>query len=300
MATPLNRTRPWILGFLATALIVFLVGTKADGRLETFSGSTTAASDAWKVSVVGTEEPKVEAAPRRRRRHRRRAKPYKVVEFSNGGTITGSVRYAGPRPEPTRIAIVKDQPTCGRRETVVPKIRVDDQGRVAEAVVFLTDVTRGKAFAKRDKPPVIDQHLCTFVPHVQAVRAGEPVEIINDDDVAHNINVTQRIYTLFNILQPQKGMKAQKQFRRPGLVKLRCNVHNWMNGYVHVFNHPYYQVTSADGAFHLENVPPGSYELAVWQEYLGAQYFQVKVAAGQTTDLPIKLAPKAEAETPGR
>ena len=144
-----------------------------------------------------------------------------------------------------------------------------------------------------DLPPLIDQRQCTFVPHVQAVRVGEPVEIVNSDDVAHNINVTQRIYTLFNILQPLKDMKAEKRFERPGIVKVRCNVHDWMNGYVYVFNHPYHQVTVADGAFRLDDVPAGKYELAVWQEHLSEQYFKVEVKPGETTNLPVELAPAA-------
>jgi len=276
-----------VLAMSAAALVVAstaaMVSEAGEALGETEQGTT--------FSSTAESEATTTNAPRRRRR--RRPKPYKAAEFSDGGTITGLVLYKGPKPPNTKIAIVKDHDTCGRRETVVPKIRVDEKGRVAEAVVFLTDITRGKAFAKRDKPPVIDQHLCTFVPHVQAVRVGEPVEIINSDDVAHNINVTQRIYTLFNILQPLKNMKAEKRFTRPGVVKLRCNVHDWMNGYVYVFNNPYHQVTAADGAFRLENVPAGEYELAVWQEHLKEQYFKVKVKAGETTNLSVELAPAA-------
>ena len=202
--------------------------------------------------------------------------------------------YKESTPEATTIAIVKDHETCGKRETAVPKIRKSDKGLVAEAVVYIADITTGKAIPKRNKPLTIDQKLCTFVPHVQAAVTKEPVEIINSDPVAHNIKADQRIFTLFNILQPQQNMKAVKTFEKPGLVNIRCNVHNWMNGYLYIFNHPYYQVTAADGVFKLENVPPGKYELAVWQEHLGDQYFEVEVKAGVTTELPVVLKPQTD------
>lgn len=222
----------------------------------------------------------------------RRPTSYKVIEVKSGGTITGAVSYKGKLPAPRKIQIVKDHESCGKHPVEVPLMNCDDSGRVAQAVVFLANIKEGKDFPKADKKPLIDQSECEFHPHIQIVRAKEEIEILNSDPVAHNINATQRIYTLFNVLQPQQGMKATQTFSKPGVVSLRCNVHDWMQGYVHVALHPYFQVTGADGAFRLENVPPGTYELAVWQEYLDEQTFPVEVKAGETSELQITLKPK--------
>jgi hypothetical protein len=59
-------------------------------------------------------------------------------------------------------------------------------------------------------------------------------------------------------------------------------------------------LTGADGAFRLENVPPGKYEVAVWQEYLGEQTFPVEVKAGETSDIQIELKPKEGEESDDR
>lgn len=222
-----------------------------------------------------------------------RFKSYKAGDVKDGGTIEGTITFEGKAPSPREIAIVKDKETCGKRETKVPLVRVNDKKQVADAVVFLTDIRTGKAFDKRDKPPVINQHHCTFEPHVQAVRLKEDVAIVNSDPVAHNIKADQRVYTLFNVLQPQQGMKSIKQFDRAGLVSLRCNVHDWMQGYLWVFPHPYYVVTGEDGAFSLKDVPAGKYELVVWQEHLGTVRQDIEVKAGATSNVDIVL--KAEA-----
>ena len=50
-----------------------------------------------------------------------------------------------------------------------------------------------------------------------------------------------------------------------------CNIHPWMRSYLFVFNNPYFAVTSADGAFDLKNVPPGTYTVEAWQEKYGTQ-----------------------------
>ncbi|MFQ5501693.1 MAG: carboxypeptidase regulatory-like domain-containing protein [Phycisphaerae bacterium] len=233
------------------------------------------------------------ASSSRRRARRRRMPGYKVAPVKNGGTLVGTVLFNGQSPDARKIDIVKDHEVCGKRKTKVSLIQSDEKGRVAEAVVYLADIKQGRGFIRpRKKPPVINQHQCTFVPHVQAVRIKEDVEILNSDTVAHNINATQRIYTLFNILQPQKEMRATKQFKKPGLISLRCNVHAWMQGWLWVFRHPYYQVTGSDGAFRLEDIPVGKYELAVWQEHLGVQYFSVDVKAGETVTVPVELMEK--------
>lgn len=233
-------------------------------------------------------------------RRSRRPTTYKVVEVKVGGTITGTITYKGKMPAPRKIQIVKDHESCGKHPTEVPLMTTNGSGRVAQAVAYLANIKEGKDFPEAEAKPRIDQNTCEFHPHIQVVRAKEEVEIVNSDPVAHNINASQRIYTLFNILQPQQGMKAVQKFAKPGVVNLKCNVHDWMQGYVHVALHPYYQLTGADGAFRLENVPPGKYELAVWQEYLGEQTFPVEVKAGETSDMQIVLKPKEGEESDAR
>ena len=53
------------------------------------------------------------------------------------------------------------------------------------------------------------------------------------------------------------------------LVRLRCDVHPWMAGWLVVVEHPYAAVTDAEGRFTIADVPPGAYTLAVWHERLG-------------------------------
>ncbi len=226
-------------------------------------------------------------------RRRRVLPPYAVAEVKEGGSIRGVVTFKAAAPPPRRIQIVKDHETCGKHPTEVPVIKVDEQGRVGEAVVYLSDITSGRAPDKRDKPPRIDQSTCEFAPHVQVVIAREPVEILNSDPVAHNIKADQGVATLFNVLQPSKGMKSTKTFDRPGLVELKCNVHDWMRAYVWVLPHPYHCVTGDDGAFTISDVPPGKYTLTVWQETLGEESIPVEVSAGKATEVAVELKPRS-------
>ena len=63
-----------------------------------------------------------------------------------------------------------------------------------------------------------------------------------------------------------------------------------MSGWVVAAAHPYYAVTDENGAFRLENVPPGTYTLEVWQESLGKVKREVTVKPKEETILTIELA----------
>jgi plastocyanin len=234
-----------------------------------------------------------EIAPRRARRARVTPvyKEYKAIEVRDGGSIEGVVLYKAPPPAPEKIAIVKDQETCKTHPVERPLIEVNDKHQVRNAVVFL-NIKAGKAPERKDDKSTIDQKGCEFTPHVQVVQLNQPVEIVNSDPVAHNIQATQSLRTLFNHLQPQQGMKQEEKFTQPGLVSLQCQAHTWMKAFRYVLPHPYHAVTGEDGSFKISDIPPGEYELHVWQEHVGEQMQKVKVEAGKPTKIEFELAPK--------
>ena len=215
-------------------------------------------------------------------------KEYKVVDVKDGGSIEGVVLFKGKVPPPEKIAIVKDQPTCGHHPAERKLIDVNDEGQVKNAVVFL-NIKQGKAPAKNDKKPTIDQKSCSFQPYVEVVEKNQLFDIVNSDPVAHNIQAEQNLRTAFNHLQPQQGMVQEEKFKEVGLAKLQCQAHNWMRAWRYVLPHPYHAVTGEKGTFKIADIPPGEYELHVWQEKTGEQMQKIKIEAGKATKVEFEL-----------
>ena len=84
---------------------------------------------------------------------------------------------------------------------------------------------------------------------------------------------------------------STKLASRPGVVEIRCSQHPWMHGYILVFDQPYYTVTSNDGSFKIDSLPPGTYNLMAWHEGAAKPVQKtIKVPAGGTTRTEVTLA----------
>ena len=78
------------------------------------------------------------------------------------------------------------------------------------------------------------------------------------------------------------------------MLHLGCDVHRWMNSYIGIVNHPFFDVSSSAGVFGIENVPAGSYRIHAWHETLGELTRSVQIRAGETIMADIEYSPSEE------
>ena len=199
-----------------------------------------------------------------------------------GGTIEASVTYAGA-PVVEKLKVNKDTEKCGT-EAVIEKVVVGGNKGLANAVV---SVPGAKGAAKAVKATV-DQHGCKFVAHVTAMTPGE-LELKNSDDILHNIHTYSTANPSINKAQPKFKKVMTEKFEKPEMIKLTCDVHSWMLGWVAVMPSPFFGVTDASGVTKIDNVPPGKYTVEAWHETLGKQTKEVEVKAGQTAKVAFEM-----------
>jgi len=105
----------------------------------------------------------------------------------------------------------------------------------------------------------------TFVPALLPVPAGTKVEFPNLDDTYHNIfsYSPAKRFDLGRYRAEERPIPTQI-FDKPGLVTLRCDIHEHMRGLILVLNTPYFVMTDTDGHFRLSGLPAGRYTLKAW------------------------------------
>ena len=130
------------------------------------------------------------------------------------------------------------------------------------AVVYLD----GEFPAKTDLPLArMEQKDLVFVPQLLAIRVGTRVEFPNLDDTFHNIFSYSKAkrFDLGRYRGDEKPVPSVV-FDTPGLVTLRCDIHEHMRGAILVLATPYFVITDTAGNFRLDGLPAGTYNLRVW------------------------------------
>jgi plastocyanin len=198
-------------------------------------------------------------------------------------TIYGTVKFEGtpPKPEPINMgaelqcAALHPQPPT--REDLV----VNSNGTLRWTLVYVkTGLPSTYKPTVPSEPALLDQQGCVFTPHVAAVVAGQKVIFRNSDPVLHNTRGTSKNNGNFNYTQPQKGQESEHVFKNPELgIKVVCDVHPWMLGYIHVLPHPFFAVTGEDGSFTIKGLPPGKYTLEFVHEKLGTKTVELEAKA---------------------
>ena len=199
------------------------------------------------------------------------------------GTLRGVVKFDGKASKSTTINMAAD-PSCAKLHptpALSQDVLADQNGGLQNVIVFIADGLGDRTFDPPSQPVVIDQKGCMYQPHVLAMRANQRLEVVNDDPTSHNIHPVPANNREWNKSEPP-GSKAEETFLREEVaIPVKCNIHPWMRGYVAVFKHPYFAVTSTDGTFDLSNVPPGTYTIEAWHEKLGTSTQKITVGANE-------------------
>src|SRR5437667_12588800 len=205
----------------------------------------------------------------------------RLAGAQGGGTVEVDVKYNGA-PVVEKLKVNKDTEKCGT-ETAIEKVVVGSNKGLANAVVSAPN-TKGAKPVKG----MVDQHGCKFVPHVSVMTPGE-LELKNSDDILHNIHTYSTANPAINKAQPKFKKVMTEKFEKPEFIKLTCDVHSWMQGWVAVVPTPFFGVTDANGTAKIENVPAGKQSIEVWHETLGKQTREVEVKAGQVAKVGIEM-----------
>ena len=215
---------------------------------------------------------------------------YEVITVTNGGTIDGYVTLTGTPPAGAVLKVTKNQDYCGT-SIPDPAYTVGSGGGLQNVIVYLKEIAKGKA-APAEPVGLLNQK-CMFHPRVQGAMVGGKIKISSEDTVLHNTHPQDAATnaTLYNVALPFKGFSVTKPLPdKPGLIKIKCDAHEWMHSWIMELDHPYYATTDSDGHFSIKDVPPGNYTLEAWHEAAGEKSMPVVVAAGQTLKEKINLA----------
>jgi plastocyanin len=207
------------------------------------------------------------------------------VSLASAGTVTGKISFTGAKPTVAKIKMNAD-PKCvkmhGGKDVESDAVVVNPNGTLKNVFVYVKSGLTGK-FPVPAGSVQFDQQGCTYHPHVLGMMVGQKLEVKNSDPTLHNVHSLAKNTKGFNVAQPKQGMKMTQTFDKAEvMVKVKCEVHNWMNAWIGVLDHPFFAVSDDKGSFTIKNLPAGDYELEAWHEKYGTQTMKVKVGASDS------------------
>ena len=147
--------------------------------------------------------------------------------------------------------------------TLSGRVATPDGKPIADAVVFVQD--SGPAAGAASRSATLDQVDKTFVPGLLPIVVGTRVRFPNHDQIQHHVYSFSRTKT-FELPLYKGEDAAPVVFDKVGVVKVGCNIHDWMSAIILVLPTPWFARTGADGTFTIENVPEGRHSVVAWHE----------------------------------
>lgn len=212
------------------------------------------------------------------------------VQFGSAAEISGKVKLKGtPKPEiPIQL-----EPNCGKLNPKPVTTRhyvVGQDNGLGNVFVYVK--SGAQKTAATGEGPLLDQVNCMYEPYVLGVVTGQKMKVKNSDPLMHNVHPTPKNNKEVNFAQPVKGQVNDITFDKPEvLVRVKCDVHQWMFAYIGVVDHPYFAVTDKDGNFKISNLPPGKYTIEAYHLKAGTATQELQVDKDKK-DLNFELEAK--------
>jgi len=157
-----------------------------------------------------------------------------------------------------------------------------------QSVVYLDSVPQPAFYELKTQHLRMDQRDEQFDPRVLAVTVGSTVDFPNSDTKFHNVFSLSRAKS-FDLGRYPPGKTGAVRFEKPGIVRVFCDIHSHMSGYIFVFGHPYFAVTDSEERYIIPRVPAGTYTLVVWSELGTAPAKKITVTDNAVTEADFQI-----------
>ncbi|HEV8606388.1 MAG TPA: hypothetical protein VGQ99_13530 [Tepidisphaeraceae bacterium] len=181
------------------------------------------------------------------------------------------------------------------RPAISGTVKVEPGKPIPGMIVYLEPADPSVQFPSPTEPALISQQGAKFTPSLLIISVGQRVDFFNDENrpIEHNV-FSQSPPKQFDLGLWRPPIKKSVVFEKPGLVRLFCSIHRYMDGVIYVCPTPFFTTVSPEGTFSISGAPPGDYILKTWQRTprYSEQSQPITVNEGKTTVVRLQMSRK--------
>jgi plastocyanin len=205
---------------------------------------------------------------------------------SDKSDVTGSVTVTGKVPVMEDLKRNSDA-FCAKKQMKDESVIAGKKGELANVLVHVNGLP---ATPPPSDKVTLSQEDCMYRPRVLGIVDGQKLEIRNGDPVLHNVHTYENARTLFNVAQVPGTPNMEKTFTQNGvMLKFKCDIHQWMTGFIWVQNNGAFAVSDKDGKFEIKDVPVGTWDVEAWHERFGTKKGKVTVVKGKPAEVKFEF-----------
>lgn len=234
---------------------------------------------------------------------------YKTMSVDNGGSLTGRATFAGDKLSPRIFQLINmpniefcSRMSDGKGNRLVRDFKASASGGLKDTVITISGIKKGKPFPMGMYSFKV--RLCHAKDYVIGIRNGVNFIIENKDPIKHEIATYEingpSVFQTSNKSVLPNSSQVRSTFSRSTTRKflIRCNLHPFLQTQALIVDNPYFAVTDAKGRFTIQDIPPGTYEVAAWHPYIPVQKGTITIKPGQETMLDFEFNARDANERP--
>ncbi|GJL62246.1 MAG: hypothetical protein NPIRA04_09000 [Nitrospirales bacterium] len=232
------------------------------------------------------------------------AHAYEEITIKDGATLSGTVTLSGPAPPPFRFQVTMgaypehcQSIADSEGNVILQRARVSTAHEIADVVVFIQDLDRGKA--PTTEFPKLTVNRCQFDQLVMSGMDGDYLRVLMNDSVLHPLRGWEMLnkgrIPLFDFPNLETGEEKTTKLttRNSGVVKVECDQHRFMQTWILVPLNPYFATTNMTGRFTITDIPAGRYTVSAWHPSLGYLEQTLTLKEAQQHDLHFQYQTSA-------
>jgi len=181
------------------------------------------------------------------------------------------------------------------RPAVSGTVKIEPGKQMPGMIVYLEPADPSVQFPAPTEAAVMSQQNAKFSPPLLIISVGQRVDFLNDENrpIEHNV-FSQSPAKQFDLGLWRPTTRKSVTFDKPGLVRLFCSIHRYMDGIIYVCPTPFFTTVGNDGSFTITAAPPGDYVLKTWQRTprYSEQQQPITITEGKTTVVHLQMSRK--------